>query len=167
MGVYVCYCLLKSSSGSRRMARRLWELQEYYEKICAPDLPQQAFVYGDAEAACLPFKAWPKGWRTGLDGRMDRCRTQDMLALSWRLLDSVMRRQPEAVFKLVILSDGPAEANEESVNVVKDRLQELKGSGLEIIFAACTPEADSSSLRTLVSTEIGAGEDAGFILGGS
>ena len=166
MSTYVCYCLLKGSSGSRGMARRLSELQAHYESICAPELPQQAFVYGDEEAECLPFKTYPKGWRTGLDACMARCRTQDMLALSWRLLEGAMRRQQDADFRLVLLADSTTDTEEESVSIVADQLRGLKGKGLEIIFAACTPEAESGGLGALADMEISAVEDTAFALGG-
>lgn len=164
MSDYVCYCLLKGSTGSRAMTRRLFELQEYFEEAGAPQLPRQAFVYGDKEAVCLPFKTWPKGWRTGIDARMSRCRTQDMLALSWRLLASAMEEHPESVFYLVILADGPEAAEEESVEIMLDNLRSLGKKGLRIIFAACTPEADSGRIRSVASAEISAGEDAGSVL---
>lgn len=167
MSMYVCYCLQKSGSGSLSMVRRLGGLQEYFEKSGAPDLPQQAFVYGDGEAEGLSFRAYPRGWRSKVDAGMAQCRPQDMLALSWRLLESAMRRQPESDFKLVILADRPAGTEEECTQLLKDRLQELKEKGLEVIFVCCSPDADSGFLRTLVSTEIGAGEDIAFVLGGS
>lgn len=167
MSVNVCYCLLKSGLGSLRIASRLSELQEFYEKACEPELPQQAFVYGDGEAVSLPFKTYPKGWRTGMNAGMEHCRTQDLLALSWRLLDCAMRRRPESVFKLVILADGPARAEEESAALTIDLLKELKEKGLEIVFACCSPEADGGLLEALAGRKIGAGEDTEAALGGS
>ena len=167
MSMYVCYCVLNNGSGSLRIVRRLSKLQEYYEKISEPKLPQQAFVYGDGEASCLPFQTYPKGWRTGMNAGMARCRLQDLLALSWRILDCAMRKQPEAAFKLIILGDGPVRAEEGSVNLTGERLKELKEKGLEIIFVCCSPDACSGKLETLVSKEICDGEDITAALGGS
>ena len=167
MSMYVCYCLLKNGSGSLRIASRLSEFQEHYEKACEPELPQQAFVYGDGEAVSLPFKTYPKGWRTGMDAGMQRCRTQDLLALSWRLLESAMRGKRESVFKLIILADGPVRAEQESEVLTIGLLKELKEKGLEIVFACCSPEADSSLPEALAGRKIGAGEDTEAALGGS
>ena len=164
MNTYICYCLLMGSSDNRRMTRRLYELQDYYENFSSPDLPQQAFVYGDGEAVCLPFKSYPKGWRTGIDMWMSGCRTQDMLALSWRLLDYAMRHQRDAVFKLVILAD-EAVGTEESVKVVLDQLRKLKERDCDIIFTACSPKADCGNLRTIISREISSGDDVRGVLG--
>jgi hypothetical protein len=58
-------------------------------------------------------------------------------------------------------------AEEESAVIVGDQLRKLKEQGLEIIFVSCSPEADAGPLRALANLEIGAGEDAAFILGGS
>ncbi len=167
MSVYVCYCMLKNNPVSLRTVRRLSKLQEYYEKISEPELPQQAFVFGDGEAACLPFKTYPKGWRTGMDAGMASCRIQDVLALSWRLLDFAVRKSPESAFKLVILADGPVRAGEESAVLTIDRLEALKEKGLEIIFVCCSPDAGSGTLKALASKEIGAHEDIEAVLGGS
>lgn len=167
MSDYICYCLLQDGSGSRKLAERLSKLQEYYERTSFPDLPSQAFVYGDHEAVCRPFQTFPRGWKTGIDAGMGRCRLQDMMALSWHLLSSVMGRQAGASCKLVFLSEISLAAEEESAVIVGDQLRKLKEQGLEIIFVSCSPEADAGPLRALADLEIGAGEDAAFILGGS
>ena len=167
MSDYICYCLLQGGTGSHALTERLFELQEYYEKAGFPNLPRQAFVYGDREAVCRPFQTFSRGWRTGMDTGMGRCRLQDMIALSWRLLSSAMGRQPEAAFKLVFLSEISLAAEEESAVIAGDQLRALKERGLEIIFVSCSPEVDGGPLRTLADQEIVAGEDAAFILGGS
>ena len=102
-----------------------------------------------------------------MDAGMQRCRTQDLLALSWRLLESAMRGKRESVFKLIILADGPVRAEQESEVLTIGLLKELKEKGLEIVFACCSPEADSSLPEALAGRKIGAGEDTEAALGGS
>ncbi len=164
---YVCYCLLQNNQWSRQLSRRLFELQDYYGKI-APGNLLQAFVFGNGDAVSRPFRKYPRDTRVGLEPASGYVHPEDMLTLSWRIMEKAMRTEKNADFRLVFLADSTVEEEPEGLLLAEDLLRSLKGNGLEIYFVSCSPGTDCGALRSLIDRDkrIDAGTKAETVLGG-
>lgn len=138
--LYVCYCLLKKENSGKegnerlqQMTEKLYEAQAFYENAGAV-VYQQAFVFGNREAAVRPFFEYDYGFRTALDECVERYPISDALLLSYAALKDYMPTDEEKllpdvikdVYRLVIIGDYPLDTESEAVDILIGSINQLK-----------------------------------------
>lgn len=144
------------------MTEKLYEAQDFYENAGAV-VYQQAFVFGNREAAVRPFMEYDYGFRAALDERVERYTISDALLLSYGALKDYMPTDEEKllpdeikdVYRLVIIGDYPLDTESEAVDILISSMNRLKKN---CDFKVCYMDADeqdwSGNLDRMIDSRV-------------
>ncbi len=161
--LYVCYLILKDAmadyAGGVRLqlvTDRLDQAQAYYEGLRCKTY-EQAFVYGNKEAAIRNFIPYRQGFRAAFDDRqLQACQPADELVLAYSELQDLLsilkqrfgRRlgtEETCTARLVVISDCGAGGNSRQAQEISSRIGDLKkemeAAGID--FRICFLDADA------------------------
>ena len=176
--LYVCYLIMKDAmsdfTGSVRLQRItdcLAEAQAFYENMHCKTY-EQAFVYGNKEAAIRNFMPYLPGFRAAFDERaITACPPEDEMVLACSELQdliAILRQRfgrklvsdENCKARLVVISDMGAGGEGRQAEYMASRLgqlkQEMEAAGID--FSICFLDADSGGCEGCLSDVIDAYE---------
>ncbi len=176
--LYVCYLILKDAMADYAGGVRLQlvtdclnRAQTYYEGLRCQTY-EQAFVYGNKEAAIRNFMPYRQGFRAALDDRqLQACPPADEMVLAYSELKDLLailrqrfgRRlgtEETCMARLVVISDCGAGGNSRQAQEIAGRLgnlkQDMEAAGID--FRICFLDADAGGKSGCLSPVIDACE---------